>query len=36
VPRDLRVQERLPRTATEKVQKSALPRAVDPETVDRD
>jgi crotonobetaine/carnitine-CoA ligase len=36
VPRYLRFMERLPRTATEKVQKSALPRAVDSETVDRD
>lgn len=36
VPRYLRVMPRLPRTATQKVQKSALPRAVDPDCVTRD
>jgi crotonobetaine/carnitine-CoA ligase len=35
VPRYLRFMERLPRTATEKVQKSALPRVVDSECVVR-
>jgi crotonobetaine/carnitine-CoA ligase len=36
VPRYLRFVDRLPRTATEKVQKSALPRAIDPDCAARD
>ena len=36
VPRYLRFVDRLPRTATEKVQKSALPRTLDSECVARD
>jgi crotonobetaine/carnitine-CoA ligase len=36
VPRYLRFVPALPRTATQKVQKSALPRSVDRETADRD